>query len=311
MITTVIECTECHDLVDITTDSIKLPFVCSSCDLEAKQIEIDTLKKVLASDVVRDHLATNGLRVDDEALDFYAKMAPSSVAATAATINAEPTEEFATVENTTLLIEDLEAQVRDLKERNVQQANDVDLLNICLDATDHLIVAKDTQIAAMQRKNEYFEKTLAPKLRGDIDALDTQIANQAGTIKNLEQRNDDLLSRNIFQRLAIVELARMVKFLKSEVGAAENRAGIEKAISSGLQSKVMSLQREKIDLAEKIVRLEDENKRKEFGLNYWNRVCEGQGVALKDEKAKSLWQCFKDRYFDNLTDPKGEKAYGK
>jgi hypothetical protein len=277
MITTVIECTECHDLVDITTDSIKLPFVCSSCDLEAKQIEIDTLKKVLASDVVRDHLATNGLRADDEALDFYAKMAPSSVAATAATINegpTEPTEEFATVENTTLLIEDLEAQVRDLQERNGWQVGEIDVL------VDRVI------------------------------AKDTQIANQAGTIKNLEHQNDTLLSRNIFQRLTVVELAKMVKFLKAEVDVQKNRAEIIGAGLQSSQSKVMRLEREKIDLTqnlgEKITRLEDENKRFAFGLNYWKRVSEGLDLLHKDEKNKSLWQCFKDRYFDDVTstDPK-------
>jgi phage terminase large subunit GpA-like protein len=244
MITTVIECTECHDLVDMAADSVSLPFVCLSCDNVAKAEEQFTQQE-------------------------YVDMAPSSVKATASTVTAEPTEEFATVENTTLLIEDLEAQVRDLQERNKWQVGQIDVL------VDRVI------------------------------AKDTQIANQAGTIKNLEQRNDELLGRNIIQRLTVVELARMVKFLKAEVDVQKNRADIEKTISSGLQSKVMSLQREKIDLAEKIVRLEDENKRKEFGLNYWKRVSEGLGLLNKDEKNKSLWQCFKDRYFDEVTtDPK-------
>jgi hypothetical protein len=243
MITTVIECTECHDLVDIAADSVSLPFVCPSCDNVAKAEEQFTKQK-------------------------YVDMAPSSVKATASTVT-EPTEEFATVENTTLLIEDLESQVRDLQERNVQQANDIDLLNVCIDVEENRVVARDTQIA-----------------------------NQAGTIKNREQQNDELLGRSIIQRLTIVELARMVKFLKAEVAVEKNRAEIISAGLQSSQSKVMSLEREKIALAEKIVRLEDENKRKEFGLNYWNRVCE-------DEKAKSLWQCFKDRYFDKVTENAG------
>jgi DNA-directed RNA polymerase subunit M/transcription elongation factor TFIIS len=242
--TTVIECSECHDLVDVTADTISLPFVCLSCDNVAKAEEQFTKQE-------------------------YVDMAPS-VKATASTVTAEPTEEFATVENTTLLIEDLEAQVRDLQEHNGWQVGEIDVL------VDRVI------------------------------AKDTQIANQAGTIKNLEHQNDTLLSRNIFQRLTVVELAKMVKFLKAEVDVQKNRAEI---ISAGLQSQIKRLEREKIDLTqnlgEKITRLEDENRRFAFGLNYWKRVSEGLGLLNKDEKNKSLWQCFKDRYFDEVTtDPK-------
>jgi ribosome-binding protein aMBF1 (putative translation factor) len=253
-----IECSICRTIVAVTADTIALPFVCLACENVNDEINIALEENFTEQE--------------------YTDMAPAhSVAATASTVNVtgstEPTEEFATVENTTLLIEDLETQVRDLRERNDWQAKTL------TEGSDYSLM--------LQRKVEYFEKTLAPH----IDSLEAQVRNQAGTIARLEQQNDVLLGRNIFLRTGIVELVKMVKGLRVDVALEKNRANIEKTISASLERTVQSLADEK-----------------NFAVGrarYWQAASDGLELTNRLEKSKSLWQCFKDRYFDKVTENAG------
>jgi hypothetical protein len=93
-----IECTECHDTICMETRSVELPFVCNDCELRAAMAPIKPAR--VASFV------TNGRH---EEID----LAPE---------HAGLDEADATVENTTLLIEDLEEQVAAQKVLN-DQAN--------------------------------------------------------------------------------------------------------------------------------------------------------------------------------------------
>lgn len=158
-----LECTKCGDVIEVTATSIVLPFVCMSCEQKTQEFEAEV--------------------EEAEVKDFYDKMTPDT------TPVAEPadelSEEFATVENTTLLIEDLEQQ---------------------------LVAVKN-----------------------DRDELDRD--NQAHAAANLSQEN---------------------------------------------------------------VLLNERLERAQNSRNFYKQELEDVLDILSEEKSKSLWQCFKDRYFDDL-----------
>lgn len=130
---TTIECTKCGDPVEVTARTVALPFVCELCEQT-----VENLNAVVKNPDVQSALAEQDKYIDQSEVDqFYEDMAPdavcpcatcspavpnyvspfSSFAYNGATAKWEPvtesdvTEEFATVENTTALIADLEAQL--------------------------------------------------------------------------------------------------------------------------------------------------------------------------------------------------------
>lgn len=166
----IVTCDKCGDPVEVTADSVKLPFVCSLCEETIQKFHQD-------ADAIREALTEN----EAEVAEFYEKTKPASAETT------EPTEEFATVENTTRLIEDLETQLAVAKERGDDLLDQVAELKRREEATEELNVAinqaHNLMISSRDRKIAYFEKTLCPSLRADLDKADE-------SIRNLQEKND-------------------------------------------------------------------------------------------------------------------------
>jgi ribonuclease HIII len=122
---TKIECSTCGDMIEVTASTVTLPFICLKCEENmnsfTQAFDADTVKSVmtiLKNPAIQEQLANEGLEVDQAEVDkFYEAMKPK----------AELTDEYASVENTTLLIEDLEKQLADAKRATVaamMQQND-------------------------------------------------------------------------------------------------------------------------------------------------------------------------------------------
>lgn len=90
-----IECTNCHDVVELTADSIMLPFICDGCENDAEQYE-----KMAPAVTIKSY-------------DEFPNLITEPLV--------EPSHD-ATVENTTLLIADLEQQVA-MSDKALNDAN--------------------------------------------------------------------------------------------------------------------------------------------------------------------------------------------
>ena len=119
-----LECTKCGDMVAVTADEVLLPFVCMRCDQTG--LERTSFGSLAVGDQEADvdysfSYDQDAFRDNATVAQFYEDMAPASE-------NEPLTEEGASVENTTALIADLEAQlasanatVAELQNRNDQQ----------------------------------------------------------------------------------------------------------------------------------------------------------------------------------------------
>jgi phage FluMu protein Com len=94
-----IECTKCGDVIAVESRSVVLPFVCMACESAIATFT----QEVEAPAPLTDEQV--------EVAKFYEAMSPASE-------TPELSEEFATVENTTKLIEDLETQLSVAKQRS-------------------------------------------------------------------------------------------------------------------------------------------------------------------------------------------------
>lgn len=153
---TKVECTKCGDLILTTADTIVDPFVCMSCEQKAKEFE-----QMCESN---GEFATLDL---DAITQFYEDMKPKS--SLPRTVEVEPeelTDEFATVENTTALISDLENQLTREKR-----------------ATDRLV-----------DEVEKLQKQVAEERRAR-GALNEEKARQANTIREYREANERLEPR--------------------------------------------------------------------------------------------------------------------
>lgn len=136
-------CSKCGDAFAVTLRTVVLPFVCSGCQKALVTFAKD-LETVLQNPGVQKTLAEQGYTVDaDVVADFtkqtYEDMRPAA-SALEACARLEPAEEFSSIENTTLLIADLEKQLAEAKQRI-----------------------------------GYFEKTCCPELRRTTDIRDARI----------------------------------------------------------------------------------------------------------------------------------------
>lgn len=110
-----IECMNCGDIVELTGDSVTLPFVCKECT-EAKEFQekiSPTLKDFSENPTLVSALEKAGYRLvplDQQLADFVPE---GPVQMDGPVPPAEEEHSGATVENTTLLIEDLEKQLSD------------------------------------------------------------------------------------------------------------------------------------------------------------------------------------------------------
>ena len=141
-----IECSKCGDTVAVESRSVTLPFTCVACEAAIEKFtqEVEAPAQRLTEEQI-------------EVAQFYEKMAPASQP------EPELTEEFASVENTTLLIADLEKQIetrtRDLERLSGQYA----------DLLAHVRAGKESvQDFIHQIENQ--AKTIA-SFENDIDSL--------------------------------------------------------------------------------------------------------------------------------------------
>jgi len=149
---TVIECTKCGDMTVVTAAAVVLPFVCMDCDPTG-------LERTSFGSLAGGDSPDQEADVDDqyitghqEVSQFYEAMEPASE--NEACYPEPLTEEGASVENTTALIADLEAQlalanatVAELQNRNDQQ-------------TQSLLLSVDYSLT-LEMENEDQRATLA------------------------------------------------------------------------------------------------------------------------------------------------------
>lgn len=176
-----LECTECHDLLEVTAKSVELPFVCDSCVTE--------FNEKIAS--IMGPLVTCSYETPPE----YADCVPLPDAC-----------ETATVEATTLLIEDLEEQLA-AKQKEVT----------FLAAREQ---ALSEQVTRLQGEFDTLQKKFAGYLFSGVEAvmgLIDQRAELQETVDNLEKTNDSLTRRLMFQ---FERAERYRKWWKSEHGRA-------------------------------------------------------------------------------------------
>lgn len=141
-----IECSKCGDTVAVESRSVTLPFTCVACEAAIEKFtqEVEAPAQRLTEEQI-------------EVAQFYKKMAPASQP------EPELTEEFASVENTTLLIADLEKQIetrtRDLERLSGQYA----------DLLAHVRAGKES-VQDFNHQIENQAKTIA-SFENDIDSL--------------------------------------------------------------------------------------------------------------------------------------------
>ena len=183
-----IECSTCGDMIEVTASTVTLPFVCLKCEENmnsfTQAFDADTVKSVvtiLKNPAIQEQLANRGLEVDQAEVDkFYEAMKPKS----------ELTDEYASVENTTLLIEDLEKQLADARGaieiknesiKNLASVRDTQLLTIqklgqridtlvsCRDTQFDRIIGLKQQLASVRNSSDMELSTLRSKLTGSIE----------------------------------------------------------------------------------------------------------------------------------------------
>lgn len=151
-----IECSNCGDMIEVTASTVVLPFTCMKCDTPC-----DT--------------------PDEFAGQVYDDMAPT---------NRETfTDEFATVENTTALIADLEKQLADTKALlNRRDRESTVLLARIMGLEDQLVAArKDHEV-----------------LLGSVDSLHRQIMRL-----RLKAANDEDVMTSLREKTEQLEISRM------------------------------------------------------------------------------------------------------
>jgi endogenous inhibitor of DNA gyrase (YacG/DUF329 family) len=184
MLATVI-CSKCGDAVDVTSRSVVLPFTCESCE--------EAIGK-FASNVE-----------EEETKQKYEDMAPSNVPCTAGLL--EPGSEMsepdgATVENTTLLIEDLEKQVVDAKQLAADRLKEIEACDRIVQSYRKLANDADVQLVSAEARNE----------------------NQYNTIVRLERQCDQMATRLILAKGLIVSLEQSVTAARAEMTDAREQA---------------------------------------------------------------------------------------
>jgi hypothetical protein len=118
-----IECCACLDMIEVTANAVTLPFTCMACEAtaaDAAELQAEKELKVSRFERGEDSVYPFVDEPDDETYNslvsqFYEDMKPAGGAQNNQGV--EPSEEFASVANTTLLIADLEKQLTDSQSR--------------------------------------------------------------------------------------------------------------------------------------------------------------------------------------------------
>lgn len=129
-----LECTKCGDMVAVTANAVLLPFVCMRCDETG--LSTTSFGSLAGGDQEADvdysfSYDQDAFRDNATVAQFYEDMAPASE-------NEPLTEEGASIENTTALIADLEAQLVAVKKDRDELDNEVEAMQ------NDLIIANET-----------------------------------------------------------------------------------------------------------------------------------------------------------------------
>lgn len=159
---TKVECTVCNEVLEVTANTIVLPFVCSDCELRAAMAPIAKVKiPAIEIKPYTDFQTLTELVADEHAgLD----------------------ESQASVENTTLLIEDLELQVSEQKKLNDAANTLIADMSAQLNEDASELGTRDQRIAALEAQlskvadAEYTTHMLNEKLQRDMSVLLDRVA---------------------------------------------------------------------------------------------------------------------------------------
>ena len=231
---TSIECNNCKEVVEVTATSITLPFFCETCEAAAFQ---DAIKPVVP-----------------------AKHPPFVRSSQTAQAEADfpLNDEDATVENTTLLIEDLEEQLTLTKQISAAQQEYIESMEKTAESAKALIdeqAGRISEFAAARQKDaesytdlaekEYEARTLNEKLQQDIsEVIGRKDRLQAGvtsfTLKVLGLASEWDAKQ--------AELEQDVTNAEEQVAVLENKLTILKQISQN-NARIAELTQEALDQA--------------------------------------------------------------
>lgn len=169
-----IECSKCGDLIDTTAKTVVAPFICGECNCDCETCKPTPttgpfdIQKLISNPSVVEALRGQGLEVDTDAVEGVLGAC-----------------ETATVENTTLLIEDLQQQLQDeratvlaLKEELTQTKEIYEHVN------DELVIARQNFLEASKQVITLDDRNLRQHL--SIAMYQEQEENLIRQIENLK-----------------------------------------------------------------------------------------------------------------------------
>lgn len=174
-----IVCSKCDEVIEVTADSVTLPFVCETC------VEAQEFLNKIAPKPEPQHLPQEHAHYDGDPGDEH---------------------DGATVENTTLLIADLEQQVSALQESNAQSDRLIADLKVQLegaedrlDAAQAVIITQAREKARLAYANEELQQNM-DTLFGRIESLRLVLSATRTQLKHYKQRMIDLFDEVMFYR---------------------------------------------------------------------------------------------------------------
>lgn len=199
-----IECTKCHNILSIIGDSVELPFVCVFCAVPEAVISDAAPQPQPPQPPQTDAVETAEGPCND------LPDVPQSAD--------EPEHETATVENTNLLIADLEQQ---LANSESERAKTVSALKQLIVASVNLTgryIALKGELAEAHDAEALSHQTLAKKM-GEISALERRLSVSVSSNDKiklfLRQSIQTLLQRNKWQANELTKLATNLQTLEN------------------------------------------------------------------------------------------------
>jgi hypothetical protein len=190
-----IECTQCGDAVAVESRTVTLPFVCMQCEAAVEDFDATTQQYEDMAPVSR---------FDEDTAEIDSAYEDPSVTDNLSDLS----DEFASVENTTLLIEDLEKQIANLQEKNDAQqriivAGTDFTIELQTTADDRLVEINglDFQLAEVKSAlNELIIASLEEMIRLTKRATAAELTNRslAVEVSQIKAQRDDSLEQRTF-----------------------------------------------------------------------------------------------------------------
>lgn len=208
---TKVECTVCNEVLEVTANTIVLPFVCSDCELRAAMAPIAKVKiPAIEIKPYTDFQTATELVADEHAgLD----------------------ESQASVENTTLLIEDLELQVSEQKKLNDAANTLIADMSAQLNEDASELGTRDQRIAALESQlskvaaSEYDKHMLNEKLQQKMSILFDRISALRNGITKMAYKSllkDVAIAKYVGENFQLAEDAdKEIRDLKNKLVLAE------------------------------------------------------------------------------------------